>query len=161
MEFIKTSQGTVCLLLICISASEPHLQATACKFTLSMNHVHVFMYIYVHSSGGQVLQAKGRVTAAEVAEQIEKLQSTGAGNALGARIVARAWIDAAFKSKLLKDAGAALADVDISIPGFPPNGGMTGSSCLQAQTACYCPSVTSFKVAKSSFVMMSHLAWIH
>jgi nitrile hydratase len=37
----------------------------------------------------------------------------------GARLVARAWIDAAFKSRLLTDAGAAAAELGISASVYP------------------------------------------
>jgi nitrile hydratase len=60
-----------------------------------------------------LLIEKGVLTAAEIRDQIDLMDSRTPS--LGARVVARAWTDAAFKRRLLKDTGAALAEMGIDI----------------------------------------------
>lgn len=50
----------------------------------------------------QVHIAKGVVTADEMREMIEELENYGS-RGLGSRLIAKAWVDPAFKAKLLKD----------------------------------------------------------
>jgi nitrile hydratase alpha subunit len=61
----------------------------------------------------QVLIAKGILTAEEVSRAQEKAES--AGPHLGAKLVARAWVDETFKSKLLADAKSAAAQLGIEV----------------------------------------------
>jgi nitrile hydratase len=56
---------------------------------------------------------KGVMTAGEIAAQVDVMDSRSP--ALGARVVARAWVDPAFKRRLLKDTRAALAELGIDI----------------------------------------------
>ena len=56
---------------------------------------------------------------------IEELETYGS-RGLGARIVARAWVDPEYKKRLLKDGMAAAAELGIESDGWPPNGGVTG-----------------------------------
>jgi len=56
---------------------------------------------------------KGVLTAQEIAAQVDVMDSRSP--ALGAKVVARAWTDAAFKKRLLADTRAALADFGIDI----------------------------------------------
>jgi nitrile hydratase len=60
-----------------------------------------------------VLIAKGLLTAHEVTAAIAKLESPGLH--LGAKIVAKAWIDPAYKSRLLSDGRAAVQELDIPV----------------------------------------------
>ena len=60
-----------------------------------------------------LLIAKGIVTPAELAAQIDLMDSRTP--ALGAKVIARAWSDPAFKAKLLEDTRAALSDMGIDI----------------------------------------------
>lgn len=60
-----------------------------------------------------VLVAKGLLTAREVTAAIAKLESPGIHQ--GARIVARAWTDPAYKSRLLLDGRAAVQELDIPV----------------------------------------------
>lgn len=62
----------------------------------------------------ELLIEKGVVTADEVREAIEKRDSITP--ARGARIVARAWTDPAYKELLLRDANQAAADMDAPTP---------------------------------------------
>lgn len=61
----------------------------------------------------ELLVEKGVLSDAEIAAQIDLMDSRSP--ALGARVVARAWVDPAFKSRLLADCRAALAEFDIDI----------------------------------------------
>lgn len=56
---------------------------------------------------------KGVVSAEEIHAQIDLMDSKGI--ALGARVVAKAWHDSAFKAKLLKDCRGTLAELGIEI----------------------------------------------
>jgi len=60
-----------------------------------------------------LLIEKGLLTAQEIAAQIDLMDSRTP--ALGANVVARAWLDPAFKRRLRKDTRAALAELGIDI----------------------------------------------
>jgi nitrile hydratase len=60
-----------------------------------------------------LLIEKGVLTAQEIAAQVDVMDSRSP--ALGAKVVARAWTDPAFKKRLLADTRAALADFGIDI----------------------------------------------
>jgi nitrile hydratase len=60
-----------------------------------------------------LLIEKGVLTAQEIAAQVDLMDSRSP--ALGANMVARAWVDPAFKRRLLKDTRAALAELGIDI----------------------------------------------
>jgi nitrile hydratase len=60
-----------------------------------------------------LLIEKGVFTAQEIAAQVDLMDSRSP--ALGAKVVARAWVDPAFKKRLIKDTRAALAEFDIDI----------------------------------------------
>lgn len=64
-----------------------------------------------------LLIEKGLLTAQEVDELIDEFESD-IGPLRGARVVARAWIDPAFKERLLADAGAAI--VELGLPANAP-----------------------------------------
>ncbi len=59
----------------------------------------------------ELLIEKGHVTADEVRRQVEDMDSRTP--AQGARVVARAWVDAAFRARLLADGNAAVAELGI------------------------------------------------
>jgi nitrile hydratase len=61
----------------------------------------------------ELLIEKGIFTALDVRREVEAMEGRDAGT--GARMVARAWCDPAYKAKLLEDAPAAAADL-----GFEP-----------------------------------------
>jgi nitrile hydratase len=61
----------------------------------------------------QILIGKGLLTAHEVTAAIAKLESPGLH--LGAKIVAKAWTDPTFKSRLLSDGRAAVQELDIPV----------------------------------------------
>jgi nitrile hydratase alpha subunit len=60
-----------------------------------------------------LLIEKGVLTAQEIAAQVDLMDSRTP--ALGAKVVARAWVDPRFKRRLLKDARAALSELGIDI----------------------------------------------
>jgi hypothetical protein len=60
-----------------------------------------------------VLIAKGLLTAREVTGAIAKLESPGIHS--GAKIVAKAWTDPAYKQRLLTDGRAAVQELDIAV----------------------------------------------
>ena len=60
-----------------------------------------------------LLIEKGVLTGQEIAAQVDLMDSRSP--ALGAKVVARAWTDPAFKRRLLKDTRAALAELGIDI----------------------------------------------
>jgi nitrile hydratase len=61
----------------------------------------------------ELLVEKGVITPQEIAAQIDVMDSRSP--ALGAKVVARAWTDPAFRRRLLKDTRAALAEFGIDI----------------------------------------------
>ena len=61
----------------------------------------------------ELLIETGVLTAREIADQIDLIDSRSP--ALGARVIARAWTDPAFKAQLLSDTRAALAGIGIDI----------------------------------------------
>ena len=61
----------------------------------------------------QVLIGKGLLTAHEVTAAIAKLESPGVH--LGAKIIAKAWTDPAYKARLLSDGRAAVQELDIPV----------------------------------------------
>jgi nitrile hydratase subunit alpha len=61
----------------------------------------------------ELLVEKGVLSDAEIAAQIDQIQSRSP--ALGAKVVARAWVDPAYKARLMADCRAALAELDIDI----------------------------------------------
>jgi len=64
----------------------------------------------------ELLIEKGVFSAADERAKIEELQAASPAN--GARIVARAWVDDAFRARLLDDADAAIAELGFDA-GFP------------------------------------------
>src|SRR6266404_4969550 len=70
-----------------------------------------------HQRLGEAVRAllieKGVLTADEVRRQVEKMDSRSP--AVGARVVARAWTDPAFKARLLADGSAACRELGIDM----------------------------------------------
>jgi nitrile hydratase alpha subunit len=61
----------------------------------------------------ELLVSKGLVDADEIRRRIEMLDSRSP--ALGAKVVARAWVDADFKARLLEDGSAGCAELGITM----------------------------------------------
>ena len=66
-----------------------------------------------------LLVEKGLLTAAAVRQQMNLMDARTP--AAGARVVARAWTDAAFKARLLADPRAALAEMGLNLPEETPH----------------------------------------
>ena len=66
-----------------------------------------------------LLVEKGLLTAAAVRQQVNLMDARTP--AAGARVVARAWTDAAFKARLLADPRAALAEMGLNLPEETPH----------------------------------------
>lgn len=66
-----------------------------------------------------LLVEKGLLTAAAVRQQVNLMDARTP--AAGARVVARAWTDAAFKARLLDDPRAALAEMGLNLPEETPH----------------------------------------
>jgi nitrile hydratase len=66
---------------------------------------------------GELLIEKGVLTADELRRAIEDLDARSP--ALGAKVVARAWVDPAFKARLLEDANAAAGELGIEAGSIP------------------------------------------
>jgi nitrile hydratase len=66
---------------------------------------------------GELLIEKGVFTAAELRMTIESIDARSPAD--GARVVARAWVDPAFKARLLEDANAAAGELGIDAGAIP------------------------------------------
>lgn len=74
-------------------------------------------YRYLLEAIQELLVAKGVFNADDVRRQIELMDTRNA--ATGARLVARAWVDPAFKALLLKDSRAAASALGIDVADMP------------------------------------------
>lgn len=87
----------------------------------------------------ELLEAKGIAAPAEIAERIA---ITDAGSpAQGARMVARAWLDAEFRALMLEDGAKAAESLGIQMRGAPPLGVLEnapGVHHLVVCTLCSC-----------------------
>ncbi len=85
------------------------------------------------------LEAKGVVTQAEIAER--QANTDKASPETGARMVAKAWTDPAFRALLLSDGKAAAEQMGVSMAGAPPLGVLEntpGRHHLVVCTLCSC-----------------------
>jgi nitrile hydratase subunit alpha len=64
----------------------------------------------------ELLVEKGIVTEGEVAEEVEAMRKRGYER--GARVVARAWVDAEYKQRLLANGTRACEELGLEIPGL-------------------------------------------
>ena len=70
-------------------------------------------YQYLETAVRQLLIEKGVLSAEEVRQELERMN--GRTPELGARVVARAWTDPAYKARLLKDGTPAVAELGLTI----------------------------------------------
>ncbi|MEL6318784.1 MAG: nitrile hydratase subunit alpha, partial [Pseudomonadota bacterium] len=61
----------------------------------------------------EVLTAKGLISRPEITRQIAKLESPGVH--LGARVIARAWRDPAYKARLLENGKSAIEEAGVPV----------------------------------------------
>ena len=64
----------------------------------------------------ELLVEKGIMTSEQIDAEVEEMRARTPER--GARVVAHAWVDPAFKSKLLKDGSGACQDLGLEIPGL-------------------------------------------
>ena len=81
-----------------------------------------------------VLAQKGLVSAGEIAERIAVTDS--ASPAQGARMVARAWIDPAYRARLLEDGSKAAEELGIPMRGMPPLGVLEDTPDVHGLVVC-------------------------
>jgi hypothetical protein len=81
-----------------------------------------------------LLAAKGIVSADEVAERIRFTDAANPGQ--GARMVARAWLDPAYRALMLRDGTAAAEAMDIPMRGAPPLGVLENAPGLHHLVVC-------------------------
>ncbi len=74
-------------------------------------------YLHLEQAIRELLIAKGIIAADELRRQIELMDARGP--AIGARLVARAWVDPKFKKLLLGDCQAATKAMGIDTAGMP------------------------------------------
>ncbi|WP_198373155.1 nitrile hydratase subunit alpha [Roseomonas rosulenta] len=85
------------------------------------------------------LEAKGVVTQAEIAER--QANTDKASPETGARMVAKAWTDPAYRALLLSDGKAAAEQMGVSMAGAPPLGVLENTATrhhLVVCTLCSC-----------------------
>ena len=78
----------------------------------------------------QVFQEKGIISANELRETVESLDSRGEKR-WGPLLIAKAWADPAFKARFLKNAGDAAEELGIQSSNFAPKPKATGSTSVQ------------------------------
>ena len=76
----------------------------------------------------QLFITKGIISAAELRERVELLESCGS-DPIGPKLVARAWVDPAFRQLLLEDGMTAAREFGFEAPGYPLKGGFNGAFC--------------------------------
>jgi hypothetical protein len=93
----------------------------------------IFHSVSGHRGGPQVLEKKGIVTGAELRRAVEVMDARGTMNS-GAKLVARAWVDPEFKTRLLADAAAAAKELGIETSNWT-------APAKPGETLCCCMSV--------------------
>jgi hypothetical protein len=81
-----------------------------------------------------LLLARGLVTPGEIAERIRITDAANPGQ--GARMVARAWVDPAYRALMLRDGTAAAEALDIPMRGAPPLGVLENEPGLHHLVVC-------------------------
>jgi hypothetical protein len=81
-----------------------------------------------------VLAAKGIASPAEIAERIASTDSASPGQ--GARMVAKAWTDPAYRARLLEDGAKAAEELGIPMRGMPPLGVLENSAEVHNLVVC-------------------------
>jgi hypothetical protein len=81
-----------------------------------------------------LLATKGIASAAEIAERIATTDRASPGQ--GARMVAKAWTDPAYKTRLLADGSKAAEELGIPMRGMPPLGVLEDAPDLHHLIVC-------------------------
>jgi hypothetical protein len=80
------------------------------------------------------LKARGVVTEEEIADRIERTDR--ASPEIGARMIARAWTDPAYRRLLLTDGSAAAEEAGVSMAGMPPLGVLEDTDDVHHLVVC-------------------------
>ena len=80
------------------------------------------------------LIARGVVTEAEIADRIARTDR--ASPEIGARMVARAWTDPAYRALMLRDGTAAAEEAGVSMAGMPPLGVLEDTDKVHHLVVC-------------------------
>lgn len=81
-----------------------------------------------------LLEAKGILTADEIAERIQITDNASPGQ--GARMVAKAWVDPAYRARMLEDGTKAAEELGIPMRGMPPLGVLENTDDLHNLVVC-------------------------
>ncbi|HUN44658.1 MAG TPA: nitrile hydratase subunit alpha [Acetobacteraceae bacterium] len=81
-----------------------------------------------------VLAAKGIASAAEISERIAITDTASPGQ--GARMVAKAWVDPAYRARLMEDGSKAAEELGIPMRGMPPLGVLENTAELHHLVVC-------------------------
>jgi Nitrile hydratase, alpha chain len=81
-----------------------------------------------------LLEAKGLVSAAEIAERIAITDAANPGT--GAAIVARAWTDPDYRARLLANGSAAAEEMGAAMRGAPPLGVLENTESVHHLVVC-------------------------
>jgi nitrile hydratase len=81
-----------------------------------------------------LLAAKGMVSSAEISERIAITDAANPGQ--GARMVAKAWTDPAYRARLLEDGSKAAEELGIPMRGMPPLGVLENSAEVHHLVVC-------------------------
>jgi Nitrile hydratase, alpha chain len=82
----------------------------------------------------QLLNAKGIASAAEIAERIAITDRANPGQ--GARMVAKAWTDPSYHTRLLEDGSKAAEELGIPMRGMPPLGVLENTADVHNLVVC-------------------------
>src|SRR5208283_4482466 len=81
-----------------------------------------------------VLEQKGIISPAEIRERIAATDAASPGQ--GARMVARAWVDPAYRALMLEDGTKAAEALGIPMRGMPPLGVLENSAAVHHLVVC-------------------------
>jgi hypothetical protein len=81
-----------------------------------------------------LLEQKGIVSSAEIGERMAATDNASPGQ--GARMVAKAWVDPAFRALMLEDGTKAAEALDIPMRGMPPLGVLENTQDIHNLVVC-------------------------
>ena len=81
-----------------------------------------------------LLAAKGLISSAEISERIAITDAANPGQ--GARMVAKAWTDAAYRARMLQDGTQAAEELGIPMRGAPPLGVLENTDAVHHLVVC-------------------------
>lgn len=81
-----------------------------------------------------LLESKGILTADEIADRIEITDRASPGQ--GARMVAKAWVDPAYRARMIEDGSKAAEEIGIPMRGMPPLGVLENTADVHNLVVC-------------------------